>query len=592
MSVSADLAFPDGLTEEYLLNQALLGETAVDGARHGIAPHAPHALQASPRASPAPHAHAPHAGVQLDVRAHAPCTHAHSPHGMLTTRAAGPPHALQPFGQSAFGQLSVLAESAPSGASPNEVIMGRHVPSPSASIHHDASMPSPISQYSPRSNACRPLVVRDAQSELKTLRREFDEMKIVVEKLSSDVERFRLLSSEKLEEIVAPRLDTAIKIMMHELECFDRRTSERVESVATWCRESLEDVSDRMRICMTEHHESIGAIFAANNKLAKCLDVHIEEFRKELYHSLERTKSSEEMRDSQLRDLMKRFDEYVAQQNVRMQKFAVDSVALRREIEARVSNSRPASEPTKHPQFFDMAKDDGMFSHTHLHRDHVADLRDVASDQGGPLFPQGIVEHVPRGLLLNPVQRRPEHGGCVAAPAPLASTIGGSETDVNSVFAAAASARSRNEADLQFMSSLPQKSSLYEQYMRTLEEVKGGPVFERRSDVPSASQAAPAPSSSQVCERTAPNLQFPAPTVHGMSLKPSAAHDLAPTGCVGTFPCQVRYDPRAAPTRAKASRWVESMLGKSHFNPPTSVQESIAAASAQTHVAHDSARCT
>ena len=299
-------------------------------------------------------------------------------------------------------------------------------------------MPSPISQYSPRSNPCRPLVVRDAQSELKTLRREFDEMKIVVEKLSSDVERFRLLSSEKLEEIVAPRLDTAVKIMMHELECFDRRTNERIDSVATRCRESLEDVSDRMRIRMTEHDESIGAIFAANNKLAKCVDLHIEEFRKELYHSLERTKSSEEMRDSQLRDLMKRFDEYVAQQNVRMQKFAVDSVALRREIEARVSNSRPASEPAKHPQFFDMARDDGMFSHTHPHRDHVpdvADLRDVASDQGGPLFSHGIVEHVPPGSLLNPVQRRPEHGGCVAAPAPLASTVGGSETDVNSVFA-------------------------------------------------------------------------------------------------------------------------------------------------------------
>ena len=596
MSVSADQIFPDGLTEENLLNQALLGETAVDGARHGIAPHAPHALQASPHASPAPHAHAPHAGVQLDVRAHAPCTHAQSPHGMLTTQAVGPPHALQPFGQPAFGQLSVLAESAPLGASPNEVILGRHAPSPSASMHHDASMPSPISQYSPRSNACRPLVVRDAQSELKTFHREFDEMKIVVEKLSSDVdERFRLLSSEKLEEIVAPRLDTAIKIMMHELECFDRRTSERIDSVATRCRESREDVSDRMRIRMTEHDESIGAIFAANSKLATCIDVHIEEFQKELYHSLERTKSSEEMRDSQLRDLMKRFNEYVAPQNVRMQKFAVDSVALqlRREIEARVSNPRPASEPTKHPQFFDMARDDGMFSHTHPHRDHVpdvADLRDVASDQGGPLFPHGIVEHVPPGSLLIPVQRRPEHGGCVAAPAPLASTVGGSETDVNSVFAAAVSARSRNEADLHFMSSLPQKSSLYEQYMRTLEEVKGGPVLERRSDVPSASQAAPAPSSSFVCERTAPNLQFPAPIVPGMPLKPSAAHDPAPTGCVGTFPCQVRYDPRAAPTRAKASRWVESMLGRSHFNPPTSVQESIAAASAQTHVTHESLR--
>ena len=378
MSVSANPTFPDGLTEEYLLSQALVGEPGVDGARHGIASHARHALQ-----SPASHAHAPHAVVHLDARAQAPCTHAHPPHGMLTTQAAGPPHALQPFGQPAFGQLSVLAKSAPSGASPNEVTLGRHVPSPSASMHHDASMPSPISQCSPRSGAYRPLVVSKAQSELKTLRREFDEMKIVVEKLSSEVERFRMLSSEKLEEIIAPRLDTAIKIMMHELECFDRRTNERIDSVATKCRESLEDVSDRMRIHMTEHDESIGAIFAASNKLAKCLDVHIEEFRKELYHSLERTKSSEEMRDSQLRDLMKRFDEYVAQQNARMQKFAVDSVALRREIEARVSNSRPASEPTKHPQFFDMMRDDGMFFHAHPHRDHVpdvADLRDVASE--------------------------------------------------------------------------------------------------------------------------------------------------------------------------------------------------------------------
>ena len=86
--------------------------------------------------------------------------------------------------------------------------------------------------------------------------------------------------------------------------------------------------------------------------------------------------------------------------------------------------------------------------------------------------------------------------------------------------------------------------------MRTLEEVKRGPVPERRSDVPSASQAAPAPSSSYVCERVAPNLQFPVPTIPGMPLKPSAAHDPAPTGCVGTLPCQVRYDPRTAPTRA------------------------------------------
>ena len=138
----------------------------------------------------------------------------------------------------------------------------------------------PLSQCSQRSNTYRPLVVRDAQSELKTLRREFDEMKIVVEKLSSEVERFQMLSSEKLEEIIAPRLDTAIKIMMHELECFDRRTNELIGSVATKCRESLEDVSDRMCIRMTEHDESIGAIFAANNKLAKCIDVHIEEFRR------------------------------------------------------------------------------------------------------------------------------------------------------------------------------------------------------------------------------------------------------------------------------------------------------------------------
>ena len=260
---------------------------------------------------------------------------------------------------------------------------------------------------------------------------------------------------------------------------------------------------------------------------------------------------------------MKRFDEYVAQQNARMQKFAVDSVALRREIEARVSNSRPASEPTKHPQFFDMTRDDGMFSHAHPQRDHVpdvADLRDVASDQGGPLFLQGVVEHVPPGSLLNLIQRRPEHGGCVAAPAPIASTVGGSETDVNSVFAAAASALSRNEADLQFMTSLPQKSSLFEQYMRTLEEVKRGPVPERRSDVP-------APSSSYFCERVAPNLQLPISTVPGMPLKPSAAHDPAPTGCVGTFPCQVRYDPRAAPTRAKASNLIRLRVCRSRLLP-------------------------
>ena len=120
MSVSVDQIFPDGLTEEYLLSQALVGEPGGDGARHGIASHAPHALQASPHASLASHAHAPHVGVQLDARAHALSTHAHFPHGMLTRQASGPPHALQPFGQPASGQLSVLAESAPSGASPNE----------------------------------------------------------------------------------------------------------------------------------------------------------------------------------------------------------------------------------------------------------------------------------------------------------------------------------------------------------------------------------------------------------------------------------------------------------------------------------------
>ena len=158
-----------------------------------------------------------HAGVHLDVRAHASSTHAPSLHGMLMPQAAGPPHALQPVGQPASGHLSVLVESAPQGASPNEVILGRHVPSPNASLHHDVGMPSPVSQYSPKSTAIKPLVVRDAQSELKTLRREFDEMKIVVERTSSDIERFRVLSSDKLEEIVAPHLDTAMQLIMHEL---------------------------------------------------------------------------------------------------------------------------------------------------------------------------------------------------------------------------------------------------------------------------------------------------------------------------------------------------------------------------------------
>ena len=195
-----------------------------------MAPHAPHALQASPRASPAWHAHASHAGVHhLDVRAHALSTHACSPHGMLTPQAAGPPHALQPFGQPASGHLSVSAESAPSGVSPNEVILGRHVPSRNASLHHDVNMPRPGSQYSPRSSTLKRLVVKDAQSEFKTLRREIDEMRVVVERMSSDVERFRLLSSDKLEEVVAPRLDSAMQLFLHELECFDRRADERIE---------------------------------------------------------------------------------------------------------------------------------------------------------------------------------------------------------------------------------------------------------------------------------------------------------------------------------------------------------------------------
>ena len=284
-------------------------------------------------------------------------------------------------------------------------IVGRH---PNASLHHDVGMPSPISQHSPRSNALKPLVVRHAQSELKTLRRELDEMRVVVEKMSSDIERFRVLSSEKLGEVVAPRLDTAVQLIMHWLKCSDRRTNERIDSVARRSRESIEDVSDKLRTRMAEHDDSVGAIVAANNKLVRCIDVRIEEFRNQLYHSVERTKtkSSEEMRDAQLRDLMKPLDEYVSQQNSRMQKFAIYSVALRREIEARVSTSRPASEPAKNPQIFVMSRDDGVFSHAQPLGEHVpdvADLRNVASDQGGPLFPQGVIEHVPPGSLLNPI---------------------------------------------------------------------------------------------------------------------------------------------------------------------------------------------
>ena len=106
----------------------------------------------------------------------------------------------------------------------------------------------------------------------------------------SDVERLLL----ELEEIVAARLDTAMQLIIHELECFDRRTNERIMR----SRESIEDVFDPLRACMAEHDEAVGAIVVAHNKLAMSVDVHIEEFRKELYHSLERTKSSEEMRCS------------------------------------------------------------------------------------------------------------------------------------------------------------------------------------------------------------------------------------------------------------------------------------------------------
>ena len=126
--------------------------------------------------------------------------------------------------------------------------------------------------------------------------------------------------------------------------------------------------------------------------------------------------------------------------------------------------------------------------------------------------------------------------------------------------------------------------------MRTFAKLKRGPVPERRSDEPWASQAAPAPYSGFVCERTAPSVHYPVPDALGMPLKPNAVHDPAPTGGVGTFRCQVKYDPRGAPTRAKSSKWFESMLGRSQFNPPPTVQESIAAASAQPHVSSDAFR--
>ena len=75
-----------------------------------------------------------------------------------------------------------------------------------------------------------------------------------------------------------------------------------------------------------------------------------------------------------------------------------------------------------------------------------------------------------------------------------------------------------------------------------------------------------------------------------MPLKPSAVHDPTPIGGIGTFPCQVKYDSRLAPTMAKSSKWVESMLGRSHFNPPPTLQELIAAASSQPHASSDAFR--
>ena len=82
------------------------------------------------------------------------------------------------------------------------------------------------------------------------------------------------------------------------------------------------------------------------------------------------------------------------------------------------------------------------------------------------------------------------------------------------------------------------------------------------------------------------SVQYPVPDALGMPLKPSAVHDPAPTGGIG----QVKYDPRSAPTRAKSSKWVESMLGRIQFNPPPTVQESIAASRAQPHVSSEAFR--
>ena len=138
-------------------------------------------------------------------------------------------------------------------------------------------------------------------------------------------------------------------------------------------------------------------------------------------------------------------------------------------------------------------------------------------------FAQGVVDHIPPGSLLNPNQRYPEHGGCVAAPAPIASVFVGSEIDDSSMFAAAGSARTRKEIDTQFVSVCLRMSNLYEQ---ALAEMKRVPVFERRSDTPQ---------SGYVCERIAPSVQYPIPDALGMPLKPSVVHDSDPTGGIGIF---------------------------------------------------------
>ena len=156
----------------------------------------------------------------------------------------------------------------------------------------------------------------------------------------------------------------------------------------------------------------------------------------------------------------------------------------------------------------------------------------------GPCSP-GVVEHIPPGSLLNPSRRRPEHGGCLAALAPRASDYG-SETDANSMFAAAASSRGTREVDEKLLASLAQKSNLFEQYLNTLE---------RRYKESLASQVAHAPTSGYICELVAPSVQYPIPDAIGMPLNPSAIHDPTPTGSVGIFSFfpSVKFDPPMLP---------------------------------------------